>query len=89
MQTVINKDVRIDNKRLDVAMAAAGVKTDKALDSLSGVDERTIRNVRRNGKASFEVWNKLATALDCNPIDLLVTEGYPDPKWAALVALSV
>lgn len=85
----VTRDVRLDNKRLDVVMAAAGIKTDRALGELSGVDERTIRNVRRHGKCSFDVWNKLAAALGCNPIDLLVTEGYPDPKWAALVALSV
>jgi len=30
----------------------------------------------------------LADALNCNPIDLIVTPGFPDPKLEALVALS-
>lgn len=81
-------EVKIDERRLDIAMAAAGIKTDEALAGMSKIDARTIRNVRSNGVCSFKVWNALATAIGCNPIDLLVTTGYPDPKWEALAALS-
>lgn len=82
-------EVKLDEKRLNIAMAAAGIKTDEELAKLSEIDARTIRNVRTTGSCSFKVWNSLAKAIGCNPIDLLVTPGYPDPKWEALAALSV
>lgn len=80
-------EVKVDEKRLNVAMAAAGIKTDDELGKLSEVDARTIRNVRTTGSCSFKVWNALAKATGCNPIDLLVTTGHPDPKWEALAVL--
>jgi len=83
------KTIRVDEKRLKVAMIAAGIKTDRDLAEKSGVDERTIRNVKRLGTCSFDAWNKLAMAIGCNPIDLLVTQGYPDPNWVTLAALSI
>ncbi len=83
------RNVRIDAKRLKIAMTIKGLETDKDLAAASGVDERTIRNIKSNGSGSFEVWNRLAEACGCNPIDLLVTPGYPDPNWAALAALSI
>jgi DNA-binding Xre family transcriptional regulator len=83
------RTIKVDSRRLDVALAAAGIRTDNELAEKSGVDERTIRNVRRLGSCSFKVLNNLADAIGCNPIDLLVTPGYPDPKWEALAALLV
>lgn len=82
------RSIRVDSRRLDIAMAAAGIRTDKELAAKSGVEDRTIRNVRSSGTCSFKVLNSLADAIGCNPIDLLVTPGYPDPKWGALAALS-
>lgn len=82
------RTIRVDSRRLDIALAAAGIRTDADLALKSGVDERTIRNVRKLGTCSFKVLNGIADAIGCNPIDLLVTPGYPDPKWEALAALS-
>jgi len=82
-------EVKLDEKRLDVAMAAAGIRTDEKLAEMSKIDARTIRNIRTTGICSFKVWNALAQSIGCNPIDLVVTPGYPDPKWEALAALSV
>ncbi len=83
------RNVRIDAKRLKIAMTIRGIESDADLAEKSGVNERTIRNVKSGGTCSFEVWNKLADACNCNPIDLLLTTGYPDPNWAALAALSI
>ncbi len=83
------KGVRVDEKRLNIAMAAAGVRTDEALAELAGVTGQTIRNIRASGTCSLRVLGGLATAVDCNPIDLLVTPGFPDPKLDALAAMSV
>ena len=83
------RTIKVDSRRLDIALAAAGIRSDADLAQKSGVDERTIRNVRKLGTCSFKVLNGIAAAIGCNPIDLLVTPGYPDPKWEALAALSV
>jgi DNA-binding Xre family transcriptional regulator len=88
-EMVVERTIRVDSRRLDVALAAAGIRTDRELAEKSEVEERTIRNVRKLGTCSFKVLNSLADAIGCNPIDLLVTPGYPDPKWEALAALSV
>jgi DNA-binding Xre family transcriptional regulator len=85
----IERTIKVDSRRLDVALAAAGIRSDRELSEKSGVDERTLRNVRRLGTCTFKVLNSIADAIGCNPIDLLVTPGYPDPKWEALAALSV
>jgi len=84
----MNKEVRIDEKRLNIAMAVGGIDSDSKLAEKSGVDQRTILNVRRHGTCTFKVWNLLSKACGVNPIDLLITTGYPDPKWEALAALS-
>lgn len=85
----IERAIKVDSRRLDVALAVAGIRSDRELSEKSGVDERTLNNVRRLGSCSFKVLNSIADAIGCNPIDLLVTPGYPDPKWGALAALSV
>ena len=69
-------------------MAAAGYKTDSAFAEAIGIDIRTLLNIRKQQKCSWDVWDGMADKLNCNPIDLLITPGYPDPKWAALAALS-
>lgn len=83
------KDILLDATRLDIAMAVARIKTDEKLAEKSGIDGRTLRNIRKNGKCSLDTLNRIATSIGCNPIDLLVTPGYPDPKWDALATLSI
>lgn len=83
------KGVRVDEKRLKIAMTAAGIKTDRELAKRSGVDERTIRNAKRLGSISWDAWVKMATAIGCNPIDLIVTPGFPLPKSETLAALLI
>lgn len=83
------RQIKFDSRRLDVAMAIAGIKTDEELGKRAGIDKRTIWNARNLGKINFTSLNGIAAALGCNPIDLLVTPGFPDPKWEALADLSV
>lgn len=88
MEDVTTKKLRVDSRRLDIAMAAAGVRTDNALAELADITDRTIRNIRTAETCSMQVLERIADALGCNPIDLLTTPGFPDPKLGALVALS-
>lgn len=84
----LQRDILVDATRLDIAMAVARIRTDEKLAEKSDVDDRTLRNIRKNGKCSLDTLNRIASAIGCNPIDLLTTPGYPDPKWDALAALS-
>lgn len=83
------KQVALDSKRLDIAMVAAGIKTDEELARRINVTSGTIRNIRRTGRCQFDTLNAIAIAVGRNPIDLLVTPGHPDPNLDALVALSI
>lgn len=81
-------DVRLDTHRLDIAMALRGIRSYIQLADEAGMSARNLQYAMREGRCTFDVLNKLAVALGVNPIDLLVTPGHPDPKLAALVALS-
>ena len=80
--------MRVDSKRLELAMAAAGIRQYEDLANISGITSQTIRNIRKSGICSMNALAALAAALKCNPIDLIVTPGFPDPKLDALAALS-
>ena len=82
------KTLRVDSKRLDLAMAAAGIRQYEDLADAAKISSQTIRNIRKDGVCSMNVLIGLADALNCNPIDLIVTPGFPDPKLEALAALS-
>ena len=82
------KTLRVDEKRLDLAMAGAGIRQYEDLAAAAKISSQTIRNIRKDGICSMNVLAALANALNCNPIDLIVTPGFPDPKLEALAALS-
>lgn len=81
--------LKVDPRKLDIAMATSGVRTDNALAEMANVTDRTIRNIRNEETCSLRVLERIAISLGCNPIDLLTTPGFPDPKSDALAALSV
>lgn len=72
--------IRFDTQRLKIAMAIAGINTEKELAKRSGVDARAIRYIKERGTLTFETWNKLALAIGCNPLDLIVTDGHPKQR---------
>ena len=82
------KTLRVDSKRLDLAMAAAGIRQYEDLADAASISSQTIRNIRKEGICSMNVLSALADALNCNLIDLIVTPGFPDPKLDGLAALS-
>jgi len=73
-------NIFVDSHKLNVIMAMEGVRTDEDLETRSSVTARTIRNVRQTGRCSFDTLEKLATALEHNPLDFLTTSGFPVPK---------
>lgn len=82
-----NESPRIimDTVRLDVAKSTNAIRTDRELAKRAGITDRTLRNIRNSGNVSMDILEKIAIAVNWNPIDLIATPGYPDPKSVAPV----
>jgi transcriptional regulator with XRE-family HTH domain len=73
--------LRIDGERVHALMREKGIRSVQELAAMSGVHANTLTPVLRGGGWSARTAERLAAALGCNPIDLLVSEGYPEPFW--------
>ncbi|GIV81677.1 MAG: hypothetical protein KatS3mg051_1031 [Anaerolineae bacterium] len=74
----------IDRTRVDLLMRRAGIESYADLAARAGVHENTLLRVLKGHNWTSETAAKLAAALNCNPIDLMTAEGYPDPNWEPL-----
>jgi plasmid maintenance system antidote protein VapI len=70
-------------------MDREGVSMLQELAERAGIHPNTLTKVLSGESWTPETAVKLAVALNCNPIDLLVAEGFPDPNWAALAVPSL
>lgn len=77
------KGMRIDEERVRALMKENGLHSYQDLAAASGVHANTLTVVLRGGGWSAKTAERLAKALNCNPIDLIVTEGFPEPFLAA------
>jgi len=78
----------IDKERVELLMKRAGVRTYTELAARSGLHPNTLTKVLGGRTWDSMTAQKLALALDCNPIDLQTAIGFPPPNWGTLVALS-
>ena len=81
------KNLRIDRERVDILMKDRGISSFAELARVAGLHPNTLVKVLKGKNWDSSTAEKLAAALDCNPIDLQVAEGYPDPNWEALAVL--
>lgn len=79
--------LRIDRERVEALMKRKGIETYQELSKVSGVHANTLTVVMRGGNWSTGTAEKLAAALNCNPIDLMVAEGFPEPFSVAPASL--
>lgn len=77
-------NLRIDERRVRVAMAMKGIDSYKELADMTNMHYNSILKILATGRFSVDSAEALAVALNVNPIDLMVTEGFPAPNWAAL-----
>lgn len=56
------------------------------LSKITGRPWSTIKRIKDEGTTTLKTIGELAKALECNPVDLISTEGYPAPKLDALVS---
>lgn len=79
----------ISKKRLELLMERAGIETYQELAAAADVHPNSLTRIIGKGGWKSETVEKLAKALSCNPIDMMETDGFPDPNWAALAVPSM
>lgn len=47
----------------------------------------TVKRIKEEQTTTLKTIGELATALECNPVDIISASGYPAPKLAAPVSL--
>ena len=75
----MSQTLRIDERKLRIFMASKGIDTLQELIEKSGVSYSTLYNVLNGANFRSGTLRDLASALDVNPIDLLLIDGYPVP----------
>lgn len=63
--------LQIDDRKLRIAMATAGLDTLQALGARAGIHPSTISNLADGKGFRSETLEAIALALDVNPVDLL------------------
>ena len=77
---------RLDERRVKVLMAMKGIDSLPELAEKAGMHYNSVYKMVNTGRFSIDSIEAVANVLECNPIDLITTEGFPDPKSVALVA---
>lgn len=77
------RKVKLDKTRVKVAMAMKGIDDYSQLAKQAGMHYNNVYKMVKTGRFSVDSISALAEALDVNPIDLLVTPGFPPPNLAA------
>lgn len=77
------KAIKLNINFIKTRAAALGVNM-RELANIAGIGEATIYRANAGRGFSTETLEKLASGLQCNPIDLIVVEGdYPAPLMVA------
>lgn len=78
------REFRINEEAVRVLMLRNNIKSIEALAKRAELNSLTVRRLFE-GEMAFksETIKKLAKALNCNPLDLLLVEGFPDPHLGA------
>ena len=74
---------RVNKRAVRMFMASEGIVTMKQLTGATGLTQLTLRRLLAGEPFTSDTIKKLAKGLKCNPLDLLETEGYPDPHLVA------
>lgn len=74
----------VDWKRVRIYMAIRDIRTDTQLCELTGLHRETVIDLKKGIKAfDSRTVERLAAVLGCNPLDLMTTDGFPDPHMDA------
>ena len=76
--------LRLDGRRVKVLMVMNDIDSLTALAEKAKMHYNSVYKMLNTGRFSIDSIEALANVLNCNPIDLMSTQGYPDPKLEAL-----
>ena len=63
---------RMSKKGLSIAMLRVGVKSGEDLAHLAGIGVNTVSRLNNGGTVKLATLDRIAKALDCDPVELLV-----------------
>lgn len=75
--------IRVNRKKLDYVMLMREVPSYRELAKRVGVHYNTISNMVNRDEYSIGLLEKVSGVLHVNPLDLLDTEGFPEPVLVA------
>ena len=75
--------IRLDRKKLDYVMLMRDVPSYRELAKRVDVHHNTLNNMVNHDRYSMDLLERVADALGVNPLDLLTTEGFPEPVLVA------
>lgn len=78
-------NVRINRKLVKLLLVEKEMSL-RDLARVSDIGEATIYRIVSGAPFTSETLTKLAAALDCNPVDLIESEGFPPPHMDAPIA---
>ena len=79
------KEIRVDRKRIDALMELRGIDLHQLAERME-MHYNGVQKIRKEESTSLSGLEKLCSALDCHPFDLIVGEGYPKPFSVALAS---
>lgn len=74
---------KIDKQKVRLWMLNRRIDTYKELAQKANITEATLHSVLDSNRFTGKTLDAVAQALEVNPMDLLYTEGYPNPLVAA------
>lgn len=77
------RKIRLDRKKLDYVMLMRDVPSYRELARRAAVHPNTLNNLVNHERYSMNLLAKVAEVLRVNPLDLLKTEGFPEPILVA------
>lgn len=80
---------RVNKRAVRMFMASEGIVTMKDLTARTGLTQLTLRRLLDGKPFASDTIKTLAKGLKCNPLDLLETDGFPDPHLGAPAFASV
>lgn len=83
---VTKGELRIDGDKLRAAARLQGMSL-TALAEAMGMHYNSVLRIVTTGSTSLSTLEQLCNVLNCSPLDLLVWDGYPNPKSDALASL--
>jgi len=73
-----NGRVKVSRKRLTAMQSLRGVSNQQLADAI-GASYNGILRIKKDESTSLNTLSRICNVLYCNPVDILVMDGFPEP----------